>query len=92
MGKNRPKIDEDLKRQLKELGDDEQIDVLLHPGRMEGNLKRFLMSGKNEGELDYNILEIANCIAVKSTKKVILEIAARDDVGQVTIQPTLSTN
>ena len=92
MGNNQPKIDEDLMQRLDALTDEEQIDALLHPKRMGEDLKEFLMSEKNEGQLDYNILHIANCIAVKASKKVILEIAAREDVARVTVQPRLTTN
>lgn len=92
MGNNRSKIDEDLMQKLDALADEEQIEALVHPTRMGENLSNFLTSAKSEGELDYNILEIANCIAVRASKTVILEIAAREDVSQVTSQPRLATN
>ena len=92
MKNNEPRIDKGLTLALDKFTDEEVIDALLHPEQMGENLKRFLMSRKNEGKLDYNVLEIANCIAVKAGKRVILEIAAREDVARVTIHPKLTTN
>lgn len=92
MKNNEPKIDKALMLALDKLTDEEEIYALLYPKQMGENLKKFLMSRKNEGKLDYNILEIANCIAVKAGKRVILAIAAREDVARVTIQPKLTTN
>lgn len=92
MGNNRSKIDLDLMQKLDALAGEEQIEALVHPMRMGENLSNFLTRAKSEGELDYNILEIANCIAVRASKTVILKIAARDDVSQVTSQPRFTTN
>ncbi len=92
MNNHQTKIEKDLMLALDKLNDEEEIDALLFPKLMGESLKKFLMSSKNKGELDYNLLNIANCVAVKASKRVILEIADREDVARVTIQPKLTTN
>ncbi len=81
------KIDKDLKRELDKLKDENEIDVLLYPKQLGEDLKEFLQTKKNEGLLDYNILQMANCIVIRAAKKVIVEITARDDVVRITMNP-----
>ena len=86
------KIDPKLMRVLEKLADTDEIDVLLYPrGQVSENLERFLLGKKKEGLLDYNTLQIANLIAIKGQKVVILEIANRDDVSRITNNPRFTT-
>lgn len=87
MERGESKIDQDLRRALDKLTETDEIDALLYPKQMGEDFERFLLTKKNEGLLDYNILHIANCVVIKAPKKVILEIAARDDVSRVSINP-----
>ena len=81
------KIDQDLMRALDKLADTDEIDVLLYPKQMGEDFERFLLTKKNQGMLDYNILQLANCVVIKAPKKVIQEIAARNDVSRITMNP-----
>ena len=86
------KIDRDLRQALDKLTDKEEIDVLLYPKEIGEGFKELLQSKKNEGLLDYNVLEIANCIVVKAPKKIILELAARNDVSRIAMNPTFTAH
>ena len=81
------RIDQDLKEVLDTLKDQDEIDVLLYPKVMGKSIKEMLQSKKDEGLLDYNVLAIANCIVVKAPKKIILQIATRDDVSRIAVNP-----
>lgn len=85
------KIDQELRQALDKLTDTEEIDVLLYPKQTREDFEGFLLIKKNEGVLDYNFLQLANCFVIKAPKKVILEIAARDDVSRITINPRFTT-
>lgn len=87
MERDEPKIDKELRQTLDELADTDEIEVLLYPKQMGGALERDLLTKKDEGLLDYNILQLANCIVIRSQKQVILEMANRDDVTRITINP-----
>jgi len=87
MESRKPKIDQPLQQALDGLMDQAEIDVLLYPTQMREEFKQFLQTKKNEGLLDYNILQMANCVVIKAPKKVILELADRDDVSRITINP-----
>ena len=92
MEKGELKIDPKLMRVLEKLADTDEIDVLLYPrGQVSENLEGFLLGKKKEGLLDYNTLQIANLIAIKGQKVVILEIANRDDVSRITNNPRFTT-
>jgi hypothetical protein len=86
------KIDNELLRALERLGEQEETDVLVYPKRMGEDLKEFLAARKKEGLLDYNILHLANCIAIKARKNVLLQIASRDDVLRMTINPRFTAH
>ena len=87
MERGETKIDQELRQALDKLSDEEEIDVLLYPKQMSEDFEGFLLTKKNEGLLDYNFLQLANCFVIKAPKKVILEIAGRDDVSQLTVNP-----
>lgn len=86
------KLDKELKQALDQLTDTEEIDVLLFPKYMDREFESFLQTQKNKGLLDYSILQLANCVVIKATKKVILEIAARAEVSRISINPRFTTN
>ncbi len=92
MEESKSKIEQELRQALEKLADTDEIDVLLYARRMGEDLERFLLTSKNEGLLDYNILQLANCIVVKAPKKVILEIAARDDVFRIASNPRFTVD
>ena len=73
---------------LDKLTDKEEIDVLVYPKQIGEDFKGFLVTKKNEGVLDYNILQIANCVVIKARKNLILEIATRNDVSRIAINPS----
>ena len=87
MERSPTKIDPDVMWSLERLGDQQEIDVLVYPTRFGGEFERFLQTRKHQGALDYNILQLANCVVVKASKQAILEIAARDDVAKISANP-----
>lgn len=91
--KDESRIDQELTRVFEDLEDTDEIDVLLYPreGQVSEGLERFLRDKKKDGLLDYNIMQIANFIAIKGQKQIILEIANRDDVSRITINPRFTT-
>ncbi len=92
MAINDSKISSELMDILDTLGDADEIDVLVYPSGVIGEeLKNFLSQRQREGTLNFNILELANCIAVKGQKQTILEIANRDDVSRITANPRFTT-
>lgn len=84
------KLDSDLRRALDDLRDEDELDVLVHPIRMGGSIESFLSEAKAAGGVDYNVLELAGCIALKAPKRVILDVARRDDVARVSANPRFS--
>jgi hypothetical protein len=90
--KGASKIDQDLMRVLDSLTETDEIDILVYPRQMSEEFERFLLGKKNQGLLDYNILQIANCAVVKAPKSVILDIAAQHDVSRITINPRFTIN
>ena len=87
MERGESKIDQELRQALDRLADTDEIEVLLYPKQMGGTIEEFLLAKKGEGLLDYNVLQLANCIVIKAQKKVILEIANRDDVSRIAVNP-----
>ena len=86
------KIDLELMQILDKLADTDEIDVLIYSrGLMSEELERFLSQKQREQVLDYNILEIANCVVVRGQKQVIFEIANRNDVSRVRANPRFTT-
>jgi hypothetical protein len=91
MAKSPAKITPELQQTLDSLTNSEEIDVLLYPKQLGGKIEAFLQAHKEAGQLKYNILQLAGCIVVKAPKKLILEIAKRDDVIQLMSNPKFST-
>ncbi len=90
MNKGESKLDVNAKQALDRLTDTAEMDVLVYPTHITEAFKQFLREKQGEGVLKYNILQLANCAAVKARKRVILEIAARDDVSQIRVNPKVS--
>ena len=86
------KIDQDLMQVLDKLEDADEVDVLLYPRQMDKDFERILQTKKREGALDYNILTLANCVVIKAPKQVILDMAARDDVSRIAVNPRFTAN
>lgn len=81
------KLEAALRSSLDALADEEEIDVLVHPTRMGAPIERFLAEAKRAGQVDYNVLKLAGCIAVQAPKRLILQIAERDDVARLSANP-----
>lgn len=86
------KIDEQLIENLQRIADEDVIDVLVYPRRLDEDFKNFLLSEKTAGRFEYNVLEFANCAAIRAKKKVILDISRRDDVTRVASNPRFTTH
>ena len=90
MNKGETKLDADVKLALDKLANMAEMDVLVYPIQITETFKQFLQNKQDEGILEYNILHLANCAFVKAPKKVILEIAARDDISQIRMNPRVT--
>lgn len=86
------KLDQALQQTLDKMADQEEIDALVYPKHSGGEFEQFLFNKKNAGLLDYNVLPLANCVVVKASKKIILEIAARNDVSRVASNPRFTAH
>ncbi len=90
MSKGESKLDADVKQALDKLADTAEMDVLVYPTQITETFKQFLQKKQDEGILKYNILQLANCAVVKASKRVILEIAAQDEVSKIRMNPRVS--
>ena len=90
MSKGEAKLAADVKQVLDTLTDTAEMDVLVYPKQISESFKQFLQKKREEGSLEYNILQLANCAVVKAPKQVILEIAAQDEVSQIRMNPRIS--
>jgi hypothetical protein len=81
-------LDEQLRSQLAELGDDEMVDVLVHPASSAGELETHLSDLRSAGDVQFNPLPLHGSIAVRAPVRLIRSLAARDDVARITSMPT----
>ncbi len=86
------KIDADLSAILSKLQDQESVEALVFPSAGTATLETFLKSKGEEGSLEFNILSMAGCVAVRSNRSVILELAKRDDVQRIAANPKFTAN
>ena len=86
------KIDTALQQALDTLAHDDVSDALIYPERLDKDLLAFLAQRKAEGVLQYNVLHLAHCIAVKAPKNVLLAIAARRDVTRLSANPRFTAH
>jgi hypothetical protein len=86
------KADPDLRRTLDRLGKDETLEVLVYPTADTEQLVAYLATRRDTGDLQFNLLELANCIALRAPRATIDEVLARSDVARVTINPTFTAN
>lgn len=86
------KLDDDLTQALQALPVDGQIEVLVHPRGVIGELEDYLASVKAAGDLEFNVLELAHCVVVRASATAVQNIAARDDVEKVTLQPRVTAH
>ncbi len=83
MNQSEIKMDKELVEVLNKLQADEEIDVLVYVNHPSTGFDEFLQVKKEKGELKFNFLEFANCYAVEASKRLLLEIAEREDVSRV---------
>ena len=86
------KADPDLRRTLDRLGKDETLEVLVYPASGTEELVAYLAARRDTDDLQFNLLELANCIALRAPRSTIDEVLARSDVARVTINPTFTAN
>jgi hypothetical protein len=84
------KIDAALGSLLDQLADQDDVEALVFPRAGGTTLQSFLTTESDQGTLEFNVLELAGCIAVRAKKRIILALAAREDVQRVTVNPTFS--
>ena len=87
MNQANKKMSNELADLLNELNRDEEIDVLVYVKRPSTSLEEYLQVKKEKGELQFNFLEYANCYVVEAPKPILLEIAEREDVSRMDVNP-----
>ena len=86
------KADPELRRTLDQLGDRDSIEVLVYPSGNPDDLVAHLADQREAGDLEFNVLALAECIAVRARRPTIDAIAGRVDVARVAVNPTFTTN
>jgi hypothetical protein len=86
------KADPNLRRTLDQLEENDTVEVLVYPAGGTEGLLAYLTSGRDAGDLQFNVLDLAGCIALRARRTTIDELIARDDVARVTINPTFTAN
>jgi hypothetical protein len=81
------KLDDELLTLLDGLADDEVIDVLINPVSTPSDLERHLSALRAEG-VRHNVLRLHGTLAVRAPKRLIHDLAGRDDVARITAMPT----
>jgi len=79
------KTNNELVEVLNKLEEDEEIDVIVYVKKPVTNFDEFLQAKKEKGELKFNFLEFADCYVVEASKRLLLGIAAREDVSRMEI-------
>lgn len=87
MADYREKLDQDLLQILQSLDDQEEVTVLVYADNIRENLEAFLARKMQSGDLKYNILRLANAVAVQARKEIIVEIAGRAEVRRIRTSP-----
>lgn len=86
------KAEPDLRQALDQLGENETLEVLVYPAGGTDDLLAYLSAKRNTGSLQFNVLELAGCIALRADGSIINEVAARRDVARVMLNRTFTTN
>jgi hypothetical protein len=86
------KADTELRRILDGLGEDELVEVLVYPAGGTDDLLGYLSRRRDTGDIEFNVLELAGCIALRAGRGTVNEVATRSDVARVTINPTFTIN
>ncbi len=82
-----------LREALDRLGENDMLEVLVYPAGSADGLHAYLASRRHAEDLEFNVLELAGCIALRARRSIIDEVLARsDDVARVTLNPTFTTN
>jgi hypothetical protein len=85
-------VDPELRIALDRLSEGQTADVLVYPSGDSADLVAHLSLRRDRGDLDFAVLELAGCISLRADRTTIHDIAARDDVARVAINPTFTTN
>jgi hypothetical protein len=86
------KAEPDLRQALDRLGENETLEVLVYPAGGTDDLLAYLSAKRNTGSLQFNVLQLAGCIALNAGGSIINEVAARRDVARVMLNRTFTTN
>ena len=86
------KADPDLRETLDRLKGSDVVDVLVYPTGGTEDLFANLTTRQETGDLQFNVLELAGCIVVRAQRDMINELAVRNDVSRITINPTLTAD
>lgn len=81
-----------LRGALDRAGENEMLEVLVYPAGNTEGLRAYLASERHTVDLEFNVLELAGCIALRARRPIIDEVLARSDVARVTLNPTFTTN
>ena len=81
------KLDDELRTRLGGLADDELVDVLVYPVSAPSDLERHLSALQAEG-VRHNLLKLHGTFAVHAPKRLIHDLARRDDVARITAMPS----
>ena len=85
MDKSETKMDKKLMEVLNKLKEGEEIDVLVYVKQASPGFDEFLQARKEKGELKFNFLEFASCYVVEASRRLLLDIAEREDVSRMAI-------
>jgi len=69
-----------LREALDRLGENEMLEVLVYPAGSADGLRAYLASKRHAGDLEFNVLELAGCIALRARRGIIDEVLVRSDV------------
>jgi hypothetical protein len=86
------RADFDLRQKLDRLTESDRVDVLVYPTGGTEELFAYLTSRQESGDLQFNVLDLAGCIALRARRDTINELAARSDIVRVAINPTFTAD
>jgi hypothetical protein len=81
------KISKELMDDLSELTESDVIDVLMYVKKPAAGFDEYLQAEQEKGELRFNYLEYADCYVVEASKQLLLELADREEVSRMTVNP-----
>jgi hypothetical protein len=81
------KISKELVDALSGLAESEVIDVLVYVKEPAAGFDAYLQAEKERGQLRFNYLEYADCYVLEASKQLLLELADREEVSRMTVNP-----